>query len=207
MLWMKKFPPLIGAATPGYNSRSIQGCKLVKLFTPRLILREWQDDDLPALLAMGQDPQVMRFFPALMSEPDAVAFVCDQRQHFLRHGFGIFALVRQDTGAFIGFCGCKLLTWPHDFPTDVEIGWRLAADHWGRGFATEAARTALDHYFALKLQNEVVSFTIPDNRASWSVMERLKMARRPDLDFAHPRLPDGHPFQQHIVYVAQAAAT
>jgi ribosomal-protein-alanine N-acetyltransferase len=170
--------------------------------TQRLLLRRWRPADLAPLAAMGQDPRVMRNFPALLTAGESQALMERLDRHFDAHGFGAFAVERRDTGAFIGVCGCKTIDWPHAMPSPVEIGWRFAAEAWGQGFATEAARAALDHCFAVSGLAWIACFTVPRNMASWRVMERLGMERRPDLDFDHPRVPDGHVLKRHIVYLA-----
>lgn len=180
---------------------------MTELATNRLILRPMRDADRAPFAAMGQDTAVMRFFPQLMSHGEAMAFVDAQIADLAAHGFGAFAVTIRDSHQFAGICGCKLLKWPHHFPTNVEIGWRFASSFWGHGYATEAARAALDHYFALTGDREVVSFTVQANRGSWKVMERLGMTRRRDLDFEHPRVAVGHPLRPHIVYMARSPAT
>jgi RimJ/RimL family protein N-acetyltransferase len=173
--------------------------------TERLILRGWRDDDLDAFAALNADPQVMRHFPAVLSHAESRALMDSHQAHLDAHGYGAMAVVRRDTGAFIGACGCKHITWPNALPTQVEIGWRFTPASWGQGFATEAAAAALAACFAASDINMISSFTVQANRPSWSVMERLKMIRRPDLDFDHPRVPDGHVLKRHIVYLARRA--
>jgi RimJ/RimL family protein N-acetyltransferase len=168
--------------------------------TPRLILRSWRESDAASFIAMGQDPLVMRHFPQLMEPAETRAYIDGQNAYIAEHGHGGFAIERKDTGAFAGVCGCKALTWPHRFPTNVEIGWRFHPSAWGQGFATEAARAALAHCFSVTDLDMIVSFTVLANKPSWSVMERLGMTRRADLDFDHPRVPDGSPLKAHIVY-------
>lgn len=110
------------------------------------------------------------------------------------------------TGAgpsFIGFIGFVGLSVPHfetPFTPCVEIAWRLAKRAWGQGYATEAARAALDFGFTTLELEEIVSFTIPANTASIRVMERLGMSRDPAEDFDHPRVPRGHRLCRHVLY-------
>jgi len=86
------------------------------------------------------------------------------------------------------------------FTPCVEIGWRLAREYWGRGYATEAARAALDFGFSRLGLEEIVSFTVPANLRSRSVMERLEMTHSPDDDFENPRIPQGHVLRHHVLY-------
>jgi RimJ/RimL family protein N-acetyltransferase len=93
-------------------------------------------------------------------------------------------------GAFLGMCG---MAQPRDPLVEYEVGWRLARHAWGRGYAQEAARATLDWAWAHRAMPTIVAITVPDNRASWTLMERIGMTRRAEDDFEHPSLPEGHP--------------
>ncbi|MCG8584621.1 MAG: GNAT family N-acetyltransferase, partial [Pirellulales bacterium] len=86
------------------------------------------------------------------------------------------------------------------FTPCVEIGWRLARAHWGKGYATEAARAALEYGFEQLGLEEIVAFTVPDNRPSRRVMEKISMTHAPEDDFDHPTLEAGHPLERHVLY-------
>jgi ribosomal-protein-alanine N-acetyltransferase len=86
------------------------------------------------------------------------------------------------------------------FTPCVEIGWRLAREYWGHGYATEGARASLRFAFETLRLDEVVSFTVPANRRSRRVMERLGMTHNPADDFEHPDVPPGHPIRPHVLY-------
>ena len=101
---------------------------------------------------------------------------------------------------FVGFVGLSVPTFEAHFTPCVEVGWRLARAHWGRGYATEAAGAALTFGFSDVGLDEVVSFTVPHNRPSRRVMQRLGMRRDPAEDFEHPSLPEGHPLRRHVLY-------
>lgn len=173
-----------------------------EIVTARLVLRQWREGDLDAFAAMNADPAVMRHFPATMTFDESRALMAHHIQHISTHGFGAYAVLERATGAFLGACGCKHIAWPNALPTPVEIGWRFHQTAWGQGFATEASRAALAECFAKTQLEHISSFTVQANQPSWSVMERLGMTRRPDLDFDHPRVPDGHRLKRHIVYLA-----
>ncbi|HYM17420.1 MAG TPA: GNAT family N-acetyltransferase [Micropepsaceae bacterium] len=171
------------------------------LNTPRLRLRGWQQNDLAPFAAMNRDPQVMEFFPKLLerSESDERANRFGER-HFEQRGVGWWAVELVDGSCFIGCVG--LLARPVEFPFSpcVEIGWRLARAHWGKGYATEAARTALAFGFGARGLEEIVSFTVPANVRSRAVMEKLGMVRNPDDNFEHPGLPECHSLRPHVLY-------
>ncbi len=102
-----------------------------------------------------------------------------------------------------GFVGLMVPAFEAHFTPYTEIGWRLARAAWGRGYATEAARAALDYAFDVINADEVVAMTVPSNRPSRAVMERLGMTRDPADDFDHPSLPEGHALQRHVLYRKQ----
>ena len=102
----------------------------LQLESARLVLRQWHDDDLREFAALCADPQVMRYFPAPLTRLEAAALITHTR-HFNEYGFGLWALERKDSGAFIGMTGLLQVDFDADFAPAVEIGWRLARRHWG----------------------------------------------------------------------------
>jgi RimJ/RimL family protein N-acetyltransferase len=168
--------------------------------TERLLLRRWRDSDRLPFQQMNSDPRVMEFFPALLSPAESDALVARAQAHFDRHGFGPFAVELLENQFFVGFIGLSIPNFDAPFMPAVEIGWRLALDCWGRGFATEGARAVINYAFEdLGLEN-LVSFTVPGNLRSRRVMEKLGMTHDPHDDFDHPRLPEGHPMRRHVLY-------
>jgi RimJ/RimL family protein N-acetyltransferase len=170
--------------------------------TLRLHLRLWRDEDLTAFAALNADPRVMEFFPKPLDRTESDARAARIRDHFARHGFGLWAVEVPGVADFIGFVGLSVPDFEATFTPCVEVGWRLAHEHWGRGYATEAARAALDFGFRRLAIDEIVSFTVQANRRSRSVMERVGMTRTPADDFDHPALPEGHPLRRHVLYRA-----
>jgi RimJ/RimL family protein N-acetyltransferase len=92
------------------------------------------------------------------------------------------------------------VTFEAHFTPAVEIGWRLAANHWGKGYATEGAKAALAFGFKTLKLDEIVSFTTVNNLRSRHVMEKIGMHYNPQDDFDHPKLPHGHPLRRHVLY-------
>jgi ribosomal-protein-alanine N-acetyltransferase len=164
------------------------------------LLRPWCDGDLPAFAALNADPRVMEHFPKTLSRAESEALVARNRDHFAAHGFGLWAVEVPGRAAFIGFVGLAVPRFEAPFTPCVEVGWRLAAEHWGRGYATEDRRGGLAHAFGPLGPVEVVSFTARANRRSRRVMERLGMTRLPADDFEHPGLPEDHPLRPHVLY-------
>src|SRR3954447_2163393 len=156
--------------------------------------------------ALNADPRVMAYYPRMLSRAESDALVARIRAHFARHGFGLWAVEVPGRAGFIGYVGLAVPRFEGPFTPCVEVGWRLAAEHWGRGYATEAASAVLAHAFGPLGLDEVVSFTAPANRRSLRVMERLGMTRSPADDFEHPSLPAGHPLRPHVLYRLSRAA-
>lgn len=172
--------------------------------TERLILRNWREEDRESYLATCNTAGVTRHLggPASAEQIDA-AFERIARSQ-AEHGFSFWAIERKSDRALLGYCGLRLCEdLERPVHGEVEIGWRLREDSWGQGYAREAAEAALAWAWTNLETNRVVSFTVPANEPSWRLMERLGMARRPDLDFAHPRFPADHALSRHITYVAE----
>lgn len=142
----------------------------------------------------------MEFFPEPLTADASDALFDRAQAHFNRHGFGPFAVELIETNAFIGFIGLSVPAFDAHFMPAVEIGWRLAFEHWGKGLATEGARAALGFGFNDLGLEQVISFTVPANLRSRSVMEKIGMTHDPRDDFDHPGLPEGNPLRRHVLY-------
>ena len=142
----------------------------------------------------------MEYFPAPLSREESDALIARIEAHQQQHGFTFFAAEVRATSQLIGFIGMVYTPFEARFTPCVEIGWRLAAEFWGQGLATEGARAVLQFGFdELKLA-EIVALTVPANRRSRRVMEKLDMTCNAADDFEHPRLPPGHPLRPHVLY-------
>lgn len=172
-----------------------------ELRTGRLWLRAWRDEDLAPFAAMNADPEVMRYFPGLMSREESDAMAGRIRSRMEAEGHGFWAVEAPGVADFVGFVGISRVAYeiPGITPC-VEIGWRLAVPFWGRGYATEAARASLEFGFGTLDAEEIVAFTATGNRRSQAVMTRLGMTRDLQGDFEHPRVPVGHPIRPHVLY-------
>jgi RimJ/RimL family protein N-acetyltransferase len=175
--------------------------------TERLIIRPWRESDRAEYLATCNDEAVTAHLggPAKIEDIDAAFGRIRKSQE--ENGFCFWAIERKLDGQFLGYCGLKVIA---DDVTpvkgEIEIGWRLRRDAWGQGYAFEAAQAALNWAWANLGVPRIVSFTTPPNEASWRLMERLGMTRRPDLDFAHPAFAPEHPLSRHITYVIERPA-
>jgi len=170
------------------------------LTTDRLLLRPWRDDDLLPMAALNADPRVMEFMPKLLSREESDALVARIRAHFAERGFGLWCVEVAGIAPCAGWVGLSVPAFQTAFTPCVEIGWRLAAEHWGYGYATEGARAALRYGFESLGLDEIVSFTVPANVRSRAVMESIGMTHHADEDFEHPVLPEGHPLRRHVLY-------
>lgn len=173
--------------------------------TPRLLLRRWGDSDREPFAAMNVDPRVMEHFLGVMTREESDGFVNRILAQFEARGFGPWAVEVHETATFIGFVGLLVPNFDAHFMPAVEIGWRLAHDAWGHGYATEAARAVLDVAFNDLELEEVVSFTVVANDRSRRVMERIGMVHDEPGDFDHPRLPIDHPICRHVLYRISSA--
>ena len=177
---------------------------LLGLTTSRLRLRRWQDEDLLEFARLNADPRVMAFMPKSLTRGESDAMAGRIREHFDRHGFGLWAVEIIGGAEFIGFTGLSIPRIVAPFMPCTEIGWRLAAEQWGHGYATEAARACLDFGFRVLGLTEIVSFTTVSNVRSRRVMQRLGMTHSASDNFEHPSLPPGHPLRPHVLYRAAA---
>jgi RimJ/RimL family protein N-acetyltransferase len=173
-----------------------------RLNTERLVLRRWTDADRGPFAEMNADPEVMRYFPNVMTKQESDAAVDRIEQGFENNGFGLWAV--EIDGRFAGFTGLNRTTFDTPMGPHVEIGWRFAKWAWGQGYATEAAQCVLDAAFTELGLTEVFSFTTETNLPSERVMQRIGMKRRTDLDFDHPNTP-GWWDAKHIVYQARSS--
>ena len=120
--------------------------------------------------------------------------------HFQDNGFGFWAIEVPGVAPFVGFVGLSHTRFEAAFTPCVEVGWRLAFDHWGNGYASEGAKAAIQAGFTMLGLREIVSYTVTNNIRSRRVMERIGMDHVSGGDFEHPALPPGHPLRMHVLY-------
>ena len=173
---------------------------MAELRTERLLLRRWRDADLEPFAALNGDAETMRFFPAPLTRAESDAFALHIGETIEREGWGLWAVEAPGEADFVGFVGLARPSFEAHFTPAVEVGWRLAREHWGKGYASEAARVAVAYGFVELGLDEIVSFTSRLNTPSIRVMERIGMTHDPADDFDHPRVPEGHPLRPHVLY-------
>ncbi len=173
--------------------------------TERLILRQWQDADIPPFADMNQSEKVMQYFPKRLTRDESQAMVDRIKQHFMDYGFGLYAVERKDTQAFIGFVGLNKVGFSipalTHLPAPVfEIGWRLDNKHWAQGFAFEAAKVVLEAAFNQFHLDLIVSFTAKINLPSIGLMQKLGLTHQSQDDFNHPVIDVNSPLSAHVLY-------
>jgi RimJ/RimL family protein N-acetyltransferase len=176
---------------------------IVTLRTERLLLRPWREGDRAPFADMNADPKVMEHFPLTNTREESDAGFDRIVARMENEGFGLWAVEVPGVAEFIGFVGLNRADALMGRPV-LEVGWRLAAKYWGRGYATEGGRASLAHAFDVLGQDEVVSFTTAANLRSRHVMEKLGLVRRPAEDFDHPGVPVSWSGRRHVVYAITA---
>lgn len=150
--------------------------------TARGLLRPWRDEDLDDFAAMHADPDVQWDAGETLSREQSAAKLARYRTSYDERGFCRWAMVDQQ-GVFLGYVGVQPLGPEHPLGESVEIGWRFRRSAWGQGYASEGALAALADLKDRCGLSEVFSFTAPDNLRSQAVMGRIRLRRRPELDF------------------------
>lgn len=168
--------------------------------TKRLILRPWKDKDLDAFATMNADPRVMEYFPKLLTREESDELAKRVSSPLQENGWGIWAASLIDGADFIGVIGLAHVYFTAHFTPAVEVGWRLAYDFWNQGYATEGALGAIKYGFEQLKIDEIVAFTTVNNQRSRRVMEKIGMVHDLQGDFDHPKMPEGHPLQRHVLY-------
>jgi RimJ/RimL family protein N-acetyltransferase len=176
--------------------------------TDRTLLRPWRSEDLVPFASLNADSRVTEFLPGPIGREESDRLAVSIAHHFATRGFGLWALELPGRAAFAGFVGLIIEdTTPAQqgrrkptYANCAEIAWRIAAEHWGHGYASEAATAALAHGFQRLHLDRIIACTVPANQQSRRVMEKLGMVRDPAADFDHYRMPAGHRLQAHVLY-------
>ena len=123
----------------------------------RLLLRPWKDSDLEPFARLNGDPKVMECFPATLSRQESDALALSVRSRMNEQGWGFWAVELPGVADFIGIIGLGHVSWEAHFTPAIEISWRLLHEFWGKGYATEGARAALEFGFQTLKCEEIVS--------------------------------------------------
>lgn len=178
--------------------------EIIKIETKRLLLRQWKKEDWKLFSNLNSNPRVMEFFPNVLNRSESDKMAQRLQSQIAKQGWGFWAVELRDNSDFIGFVGLNKPTYDLPFSPCVEIGWRLSDKFWGKGYATEAARSALEFGFTQLRLNEIVSFAPVINTNSINVMEKLNMRNSGEY-FAHPAIPEGSTLSKHCLYKLSSA--
>ena len=173
--------------------------EIVELQSNRLKLRQWKDSDLITFAKLSADQEVMRFYPSTLNKNESDDLACKIKGLIAKRGWGFWAVEELKTEKFIGFVGLHEPTYDLPVTPCVEIGWRLAKEYWGKGYATEASNISLDFAFNKLNLDKIYSFTSVANIKSRAVMERIGMVNI-NKNFEHPNIPKGHVLREHVLY-------
>lgn len=176
-----------------------------RLETERLVLRDWRAADLDDFHRVCGDSAVMATLGPVMSRDETAELIANLQERAERFGHTFWALERKDDGCVLGFTGLIRGNIP-ETEGELEIGWRLAADCWGQGYAREAAEAALEWARDHRPGEPVIAITAHGNARSRALMERLGMVRQPGRDFDHPKVPEGDPLRPHVLYAIDPGA-
>ena len=168
--------------------------------TERLVLRPWQQEDLELFAQLNSDARVMEYFPSTLNREESDNLAERISTKLEEQGWGLWAVSVPGIAEFIGFIGLSEPSFNAHFTPTVEVGWRLAYDFWGRGYATEGAIACLRYGFEKLNLNEIVSFTAIQNMRSRRIMEKIGLHHNPKDDFDHPKLQEGHLLRKHVLY-------
>ncbi len=167
--------------------------------TARLVLRPFTAVDLAPFFALNTHPLVVESLGSSPTRAQSDAMVQRYGEELAREGWGLWAVEVAGGAPFAGMVGLHRVNPALPCAPAVEVGWRLHPDHWGHGYASEAARASLEHGFATGL-DEIVAFTTTRNTRSQAVMERIGMTRDAGGDFDHPGMPPDSPLRRHVLY-------
>jgi RimJ/RimL family protein N-acetyltransferase len=173
---------------------------MTTLKTKRLILRPWKETDLEPFAELNADPRVMEYFPSVLSRQQSDDLAKRISSKMEEQGWGLWAVSIPNEADFIGFIGLAKTTFDAHFTPAVEVGWRIAFPYWGKGYATEGAKAALEYGFEMLNLSEIVSFTAVQNTRSRRIMEKIGMHHDPKEDWDHPKITEGHPLRRHVLY-------
>ena len=164
----------------------------------RLGFRNWSEKDKTKMGIINSDPKVMAHFPATLTQEQTNEFIDRMKEQFSKHGFCYFAVDKLENKEFIGFIGIAEITFESDFTPCVDIGWRLAQQEWGKGFATEGAKKCIDFAFSEIGLKNIKSICPEINTKSEKVMKKIGMKKM--KIFNHPLLTDFNDLEKCVVY-------
>lgn len=152
----------------------------------RIGFRNWTEEDLAQMIKISSNKLVMKFFPATATAEQTTVFIHKMRELYASHKYCYFAAIEKQSGKTMGFIGLNNPNYQADFLPNVDIGWRLSPEYWGKGLATEGAKECLAYGFQELQLPKIISTAPIINKASIKVMEKIGMTKR--CNFKHPNL-------------------
>lgn len=174
--------------------------KSIVIKTERLILRQWIPEDLEPFARLNADPLVREYFSSILTKEKSDLSAKLISDEIDKNGYGFWAISVPNVSDFVGFVGIRPVDFESHFTPAVEIGWRLAHEFWGKGYATEGAIASLKYGFEMLNLDEIVAFTAVANARSRNVMEKIGMHRSVEDDFDHPQLNVNDKLKRHVLY-------
>ncbi|MFF7469186.1 GNAT family N-acetyltransferase [Streptomyces sp. NPDC008092] len=177
---------------------------MTEIRTPRLLLRRWDDDDLVPMADINADPQVMRWIDdGSVRDLEHTAEAIERwEEEWDEEGFGLFAVELLASGELAGFTGLSVPEFLPEVLPAVAISWRLGAQFWGQGYASEAAHATLEFALQDRGLDRVISISRLGDDASENVIRKLGMV--PERETVHPAL--GFPLRVHAIDLTEFQA-
>lgn len=174
---------------------------LVEIQTDRLRLRQWKLSDVEPFVALNANPEVMEYFPSVLSPQKSELLAATLKDRIARKGWGFWAVENLSTGEFMGTTGLERPSRKFEFSPCIEVAWRYDRKYWGQGFASEAAAACLKFGFNTLRLKRIVSFTAVSNSRSIKVMERIGMKNQ-ERNFKHPNIDAASSLSEHVLFAA-----
>ncbi|HEX4434503.1 MAG TPA: GNAT family N-acetyltransferase [Acidimicrobiales bacterium] len=171
------------------------------------MLRPFTDVDRAPFAALNTHPLVVESLGSSPTRAESDVMIDRYSTEMAREGWGFWAVSETGGAPFIGMVGLHRVQERMPFAPAIEVGWRLHPDHWGHGYATEAAAASLAYGFGDGAMHEIVAFTTVVNTRSQAVMARIGMSRDREGDFDHPAVAVGSRLRRHVLYRISAPAT
>ncbi|MCZ6835505.1 MAG: GNAT family N-acetyltransferase [Planctomycetota bacterium] len=163
----------------------------------RLILHEIdREQDLEFLAALLGHPEVMRYWPAPMTREESIAWIERQVGRYERDGFGYWLVSLKESGQPIGQAG--LMRVEIEGESCIGLGYIIHADHWGKGYATEAAKQCLEYGFNVLEMSRIIALIRPENEPSIKVAERIGM-----IPALGPGMRTQYAGFEHVIYAIE----
>lgn len=156
----------------------------VYLETERLILRDWEEEDLVHFARINSDPIIMEYYPSRLDEAASVRLAAHFQDHIVKHGYGFYAVEHKGDGAFVGFSGLSQVPGKMPFAPAVELAWRLDYGYWGKGYGSEVTRALLAHGFGALGLEEIIAYCTEGNVRAQALLAKIGFTHDIAGDFA-----------------------